>query len=115
MIDMSTLSHDMLLILALINLVMCLGIAWSCLCRLAAMSGISTKLRFRINYTLILVCSMSSGFSPVLFREYPGPGSIMLAFGILYMLGIGYGTWKNGVPMYARSDVDSGEEPSILL
>lgn len=110
MIDMTSFGSGVLLLMSVLNLIMCLAIAWSCLCRLAAMNGVSTQLRFRVSYTLFLVCSMASGLSPVMFKEHPGPGTLMLSFALLFMVGVGYGTWKDGVPDCAKVHQDQDQD-----
>lgn len=50
---------------------------------------------------LMLVAATSSGLSPLLWGELPGPGQIGMALAILYVLGAGYGSWRHGVPDYA--------------
>jgi hypothetical protein len=61
----------------------------------------TTRTRFRLGYALLLVAATSSGCSPVLWGEPPGPGQIGMALAILYVVGAGYGSWRRGVPDYA--------------
>lgn len=84
-----------------INLGLCAMIVWSCMCRIGLMDERTTRRRFRFGYSLLLVCAVSSGASPVLWGELPGPGQIGMAVAILYVIGAGYGAWKGGVPDYA--------------
>lgn len=88
-------------VLALLNLVLCAVIAWSCVCRITLMDARTTLAHFRAGYALLLVAATSSGLSPLLWGELPGPGQIGMALAILYVLGAGYGSWRHGVPDYA--------------
>lgn len=87
--------------LAVVNALLCAVIAWTCVCRIMLMDARTTRGRFRAGYALLLVSAVSSGASPVLWGEVPGPGQISLAVAILYVIGAGYGAWRNGVPEYA--------------
>jgi hypothetical protein len=83
------------------NLVLCALISWSCVCRISLMDARTTLRHFRLGYAALLVSSVSSGLSPLLWGEMAGPGQIGMALAILVMLGAGYGNWRNGVPDYA--------------
>jgi hypothetical protein len=87
---------------AWVNLVLCLMVAWSCVCRITPMSGRTTRTRFRVGYAVMIVGAASSGASPVLWGEYPGRGDVTLALAVLCVIGAGYGSWKHGVPDYAK-------------
>lgn len=92
-----------------INFVLCAIIVWSCICRITLMDERTTKHRFRLGYALLLVSSTSSGLSPILWGELPGPGQIGMAVAILYVMGAGYGAWRSGVPDYATKPGDLTE------
>lgn len=83
------------------NLVLCVLIVWSCVCRITLMDARTTLQHFRLGYAALLVAATSSGLSPLLWGELPGPGQIGMAMAILFMLGAGYGNWRHGVPDYA--------------
>lgn len=83
------------------NGALCAVIVWSCLCRITLMDARTTRTRFRLGYSLLMVAATSSGASPVLWGELPGPGQISMALAILYVIGAGYGAWRGGVPDYA--------------
>lgn len=87
--------------LSLANFALCSAIVWSCICRLTLMSAVTTRVRFRLGYSLMLVAASSSGLSHVLWGELPGPGQTSMAVAMLYVIGVGYGHWKHGVPDYA--------------
>lgn len=101
MIDLLTFPTIAQTAMAWINLLLCALIAWSCVCRITLMDQRTIRVRFRAGYALLLVASTSSGCSPVLWGELPGPGQIGMALAILYVLGAGYGAWRQGVPDYA--------------
>lgn len=101
MIDMQTGPDWLLWMLAAANFGLCSMIAWSCVCRIALMSAETTRVRFRAGYSIMLVAASSSGCSPVLWGEWPGPGQISMALAVLYVMGVGYGYWRDGPPDYA--------------
>lgn len=103
MIDFAHLPPGEALMLAGLNFGVCSLICWSCVCRIGLMSESTTRLRFRASYVCLLVAASSSGLSPVLWGEWPGPGQLGMALAALYSIGAGYGGWVRGVPSYARS------------
>ena len=104
MIDIDTLPSIAQLALAWLNSLLCAVVAWSCVCRIRLMDERTTRTRFRVGYSLLLACAASSGGSPVLWGELPGPGQISMALAVLYVIGVGSGAWRRGVPDYARKD-----------
>ena len=103
MIDMSVATFETRVVLALVNLAICTGIGWSCLCRFAAMSRDTTCCHYRALYVFVFVAASASGFAPWLFREWPGPGQIVLAFASLAYLAASARRWRGGPPDYARN------------
>lgn len=89
-------------VLTVLNFGLCSAIVWSCICRLTLMSAVTTRVRFRLGYSLMLVAASSSGLSHVLWGELAGPGQTSMAVAMLYVIGFGYGHWRHGVPDYAR-------------
>lgn len=87
---------------AWVNLVLCLMIMYACICRITPMSDRTTRTRFRVGYAVMFAGAASSGAAPVLWGEFPGRGDITLALAVLYVIGAGYGSWKHGVPDYAK-------------
>jgi hypothetical protein len=104
MMNMLELSYETLVTLALVNFALCTAIGWSCVCRFSSMSKATTKARFRGGYTMLMVAATVSGLSPLLWREWPGPGQIAMAFAALYVLGWGAKGWRFGPPPYARKE-----------
>jgi hypothetical protein len=102
MIDMLSMKYETLVALAIVNFGLCSAIGWGCICRISAMSRETTKARWKGGYTLLLVAASASGLSPLLFREWPGPGQIGMALAALYVLGWGAQNWRGGPPPYAR-------------
>jgi hypothetical protein len=104
MIDMATLGVVPLAAMAWLNFAICGAIGWACVCRVAMMTARTTKLRFRVGYTAMMVASSASGLSPVLWGEWPGPGQISMGLAALYVIGWGASNWRGGLPSYARRD-----------
>lgn len=102
MIDMQQLSFVWLAAMAWLNFAVCAAIGWACLCRVAMMSKQTTRIRFRLGYTLAMVASVCSGLSPVLWGEWPGPGQISMGIAAAYVVGWGAQNWRYGPPSYAR-------------
>lgn len=90
-------------LLALLNLVFCTLIGWSCVCRWIKMTGRTTRRWVRAAFTLLFAGATSSGFSPILWQDWPGPGAVSLAAGVLLVLIVGAKDWKHGLPGYAQS------------
>lgn len=103
MIDMSLASLEARVALAFVNFALCTAIGWSCLCRIASMSRETTCCHYRAVYVLLVVAASASGFAPVLFREWPGPGQIVLALACLSYLAASSRRWRGGPPDYART------------
>lgn len=91
------------LLLALANFLLCTGIGWCCICRFHHMSADTTRRSVRIAFSLLFAGASASGFSPVLFAHFPGPGHVALAIGILAVLIAGASEWRHGLPEYART------------
>ena len=102
MIDMTTMPFTTVILLAWLNFIMCAGIGWSCLCRVALMSSSTTRPRFRAIYALLTTAAFCSGLSPILWNEWPGPGQLMMGLAAGFVLGWGANNWRNGPPDYAR-------------
>lgn len=90
--------------LVFINWAFCSMVGWACVCRFSSMSGKTTRSRFRIGYVVLFMAATMSGFSWVLFGEWPGPGQIAMAAAWVALLGVNAGNWRHGTPDYARSD-----------
>lgn len=103
MIDMATASVELRVGLAVLNMALCTGIGYSCLCRIASMSRETTCCHYRALYVLLAVAATASGFGFLLFREWPGPGQILFSTAFLYYLYTGKERWRGGPPDYART------------
>jgi hypothetical protein len=90
---------DKLYLMALANAVLCGGIMWVCLCRIAALSKRSRKL-FRALYSLLGAAAMGSMLQPVLFGDWPGVADLMVNAVLLAFLSSGMRTWSAGAPAY---------------
>jgi hypothetical protein len=101
MMDMS-----LALALALLNLVICTGIGYTCACRLNLMEGARTRASFRAKYSSLLVGATASGFSPLFFGEWPGFGQVMLSAAFLFMMAAGSRAWRDGPPEYAQASAE---------
>jgi len=94
-------SYDTHMLLALANLAACGGVFVLCIQRMALMDKHTTKFTWRANYSILLTCSVASGFSPIFFSEWPGIGSVAITTAFLVIL-LTSSAWRNGVPWYAR-------------
>lgn len=94
-------SYDVRMILALANLAACGALFFVCVSRMTLMDAQTTKLSWRLNYTGLMCSSVASGFSPILFHEWPGVSSLFLTVSVLAVL-LTSKTWANGVPWYAQ-------------
>lgn len=79
-------------LLAMVNLGLCLGIAWACICRLN--SDICRRYkRARARYSMLLAGAMSCGLQPLLWGSWPTVGSAILAASVLGYLVINVVRW----------------------
>lgn len=104
MLDLQTMSHDARMIFVAANWVLCSMVGWACVCRFAAMSKSTTRSRFRFGYVMVFIAATMSGFSWLWFGEWPGPGQIAMAASWISLMGVNAGNWRDGPPVYARSD-----------
>lgn len=80
--------------IALINLVLCMGVFWSCVCRLnSAPSKIYKTVRAR--YTLLLAASSLSGLQPTFLGTWPGWADVFFSAMVLAFLGLSMHRWRN--------------------
>ena len=103
MIDMQTVPQEILMLMALTNFAVCSAVGWACVCRFSVMSESSTKVDFRLGYTLLFSAATASGLGPWLWGEWPGPGQIAMSLAALFVIGRGLRNWRAGPPDYARS------------
>lgn len=94
-------SHDAVHLMAFLNFAICTGIGWSCVCRLAMMSAETTKAIYRRKYEILFTAATASGFSPLLFGEWPGFAQLGMSLAALMMCIDSAKSWKHGVPHQA--------------
>ena len=79
-------------LLAMLNLVLCAGIGWACICRLN--SDICRRYKLsRARYSLLLAGALSSGLQPVLWDSWPGIADTVFAACVLGHLVINVVRW----------------------
>jgi len=84
-------------LIASINLTICAGCFWACLCRLNSMSAKVCK-RVRLQFVLLLVGSLASGLQPMFFQQWPGVGQTLFSAAVLIGLVLSMSRWKSGPP-----------------
>lgn len=94
---------DERLLLALLNFALASGIGWACLCRVSVMSGADTRKLTRAAYAALMLGAAASGLSPMLLREWPGWGDVLMNGAVLLYMASGIRAWRNGVPSFAKS------------
>ena len=93
-------------LLAVVNLIICAGIAWVCICRLN--SEICRRFRLsRARYTLLLAGALASGMQPTLWGFWPTVGGVVFSGCVLAGLVINVVRWHGAVghPMRRRGDL----------
>lgn len=91
-------------LLAVLNLVLCAGIAWACICRLN--SEICRRYRAaRAKYSLLLAGALASGMQPALWGSWPTVGGVLFAGCVLAGLAINVVRWYGQAhPMQRKED-----------
>lgn len=79
-------------LLAVVNLAICLGIGWACICRLNSEVCRRYKLP-RARYSVLLAGAMSCGLQPVLWNSWPGAADLILSCSVLFYLVINVVRW----------------------
>lgn len=93
-------------LLAVLNLTICLGIAWACICRLN--SDVSRRFKLaRARYTLLIAGALASGLQPVLWGMWPSVADVSFAGCMLAGLVINVVRWPHHAvaPMRRMEDV----------
>lgn len=80
-----------------IVLVFCIGIFWSCFCRLRVSSR-SVFIRVRFKYAVLMGGSVALGLQPLLFAHWPGPGAAIFSSAVFIYLVCGMHRWRHGPP-----------------
>lgn len=91
-------------LLAVVNLILCAGIAWACICRLN--SEISRRFKLaRTRYTLLMGGAMACGLQPLLFGDWPTVGTVVFCTAVLAGLMINVAHWYGaGAPKRRKGD-----------
>ena len=82
-------------LLALANLVACLGVSWVCLCRLNT-QACHVYLALRARYVLLMTGALACGFQPLLFGYTPGEGTVFFSHSVLLALVLSMPRWRRG-------------------
>ena len=80
-------------ILAVLNLAVCMGVVWACICRLNTPICRIYRLS-RARYTLLLAGALASGLQPVLWGDWPTIGETVFGACVLAGLGINVVRWR---------------------
>jgi len=90
------------LLLAIVNCVLCLFVAYSCLMRAKVMRQWSTRWSWQLRYAALFGVSVVGAFAPLTMGEWPGWFHISIEGALLSIIGLG-GSWEeDGVPPYAK-------------
>lgn len=91
-------------LLAMVNLIICAGIAWACICRLN--SDISSRFKLaRARYTLMLAGALACGLQPLLWGDWPTVGTVVFSAAVLAGLVINVARWYGaGAPKRRKGD-----------
>ncbi len=88
---------------AVLNLAVCLGIVWACICRLSSDTCKVYK-QTRTRYSLLLGAALASGFQPTLFQEWPGRADLIITSAVLVGLAINAYRWGSFVGPQRRKE-----------
>lgn len=90
-------------LLAVLNLIICAGIAWACICRLN--SEICRRFRVaRARYTILLGGAVASGLQPTLWDSWPTVGGVLFAACVLAGLAINVVRWYGRTHLMPRKE-----------
>jgi hypothetical protein len=95
-------AYEMQYLLAAINLLVCSIVGWTALCRIYLMEARTTRWIFRLKYALLLGAATGSGFSPILFGDWPTVSQVLITATFAFVLAAGARAWHFGVPTYAQ-------------
>ena len=85
-----------------LNLMICMSIAWMCLCRLGVGSAEVHK-SVRAYYTLLFTGSLAYGLQAPLFGFIPTPAGIFFASCVMIGLLMSKQRWSNGAPSEVKT------------
>lgn len=80
--------------IALINLLFCMGIFWSCVCRLNSNPSKIYK-TVRARYTLLLGAASLHGLQPTFLGTWPGWADVVFSATVLAFLGLSMNKWRS--------------------
>lgn len=87
-------------LMVLVNLALCLGGGFVCVCRMGMMTGQGTKWVIRLEYQVLCMLFVLSGGSYWLWQEVPTWAQLAFGVGVLVKLVLGWPAWRYGPPAY---------------
>lgn len=90
-------------LLAMLNLALCMGIGWACICRLNSHVCRTYKLA-RARYVLLLAGAVASGFQPALWGTWTSVGDTIFSACVLAGLAINVVRWHGAAHPSRRKD-----------
>lgn len=95
-------THEMLLLTAGVNALVCAGIVFVCFCRVGVMRR-ETKTLFRALYVLMGTTALASALQPITppFYSWPSAADIASNAVLLFWLASGWSAWREA-PSYTR-------------
>ena len=96
-------------LLAVTNMAFCMGIGWSCICRLNS-QACKRLLLERARYALLLAGAVASGAQPVLWGSWPTIGSVIFALCVLLALLADVPNWTRYWPGRRKTDKQTGAQ-----
>lgn len=90
-------------LLAMLNLAICMAIAWACICRLNSHVARVHKWA-RAKYSLLLAGAVASGFQPALWNSWTTVGDTIFSACVLAGLLINVARWHGAAHPHRRSD-----------
>ena len=97
-------THEMLLLTAGVNALVCAGIVFVCFCRVGVMRR-ETKTLFRALYVLMGTTALASALQPITppFYSWPSAADIASNAVLLFWLASGRSAWRQA-PAYTRKE-----------
>lgn len=104
---------DQKALMCLANLVLCFGIGYVCLCRIAKMEEATTRKMTRLVYALVGATAATSGGWYWITGDWANWNDLFVNATLLIYMTSGARAWKFGVPEYAQREHQT-PSPSIL-
>lgn len=92
-----------LALLALVNFALCMALAQMSLCRMARMSGPTTRRPVRLAYAVLFTTAVAVGTMPWWSGIWPSPGGVALCFSYCIVMYVNRRQWAEGIPTHART------------